>query len=110
MRALLPVVVFDDAFVAGSKSHGEREAELPTTRSQSAGMVLCFQQRFSRVSVLGLFHGSCVSGASGGLAMNARQRAVNGWGGAEASSPIVPVQASGATGAVPSSKSHTTTV
>src|SRR3954453_7045396 len=30
--ALLPIVVFVTVFVLGSKSHGERDARLPTTR------------------------------------------------------------------------------
>ena len=62
------------------------------------------------MSVLGLFHGSCASGASGGLAVNARQRAVNGWGGAQVSSAIVPVQVRGSTGALPSPNSQTWTL
>ena len=66
MRALLPAVVFVDAFGCGLKSHGEREARLPTTRSQSDGVVLCFQHRFSRVSVLGLLHGSARAGSAAG--------------------------------------------
>ena len=74
-RALLPAVVFVEALACGLKSHGEREARLPTTMSQSDGVVLCFQHMFARVSVLGLFHGSTGSGFSGGLAGFARQRA-----------------------------------
>jgi hypothetical protein len=42
--------------------------------------------------------------------MNARQRAVKGWGGAEVSSPIVPVHVSGATGGAPSPNSQTWTL
>jgi hypothetical protein len=72
---LLPAVVLVEAFACGLKSHGEREARLPTTVSQSDGVVLCFQHMFTRASVLGLFHGSAGSALSGGLAGLARQRA-----------------------------------
>ena len=74
-RALLPAVVLVEALVCGLKSHGEREARLPTTVSQSDAVVLCFQHMLTRASVLGLFHGSAGSGFSGGLAGLARQRA-----------------------------------
>src|SRR5215475_6278241 len=89
-RTLLPAVVFVGAFAFGLKSHGEREARLPTTVSQSDGVVLCFQHISTRVSVLGLFQGSLGSVFSGGLAGLACQRAVYGAGGALASRPMVP--------------------
>ena len=61
-RALLPAVVFVEALACGLKSHGEREARLPTTVSQSDGVVLCFQHHFyARVGV-GLSHGSLAAG------------------------------------------------
>jgi hypothetical protein len=75
-RALLPAVVLVEALACGLKSHGERDARLPTTMPQSDGVVLCFQHISVRVSVLGLFHGSTASGFRGGLAGLASQRAV----------------------------------
>ena len=77
-RALLPNVVFVGASVCGLKSHGEREARLPTTLSQSPATGLDCQHQFWRVSVFGWSHGSACSAASGGLAGNVRQRARNG--------------------------------
>ena len=90
MRALLPTVVFDDAFSFGSKSHGARAARLPTTSSQSPAVALAFQHHSVRVSVLGFSHGSASSVLSGGVPPNTSQRAVYGCGGALVSSVTVP--------------------
>src|ERR1700754_3869344 len=78
VTALLPAVVPVGVPVLPSTSHGVREARLPMTRVQSPGLEPCRQHQLSRVSVLGLFHGSAASGFSGGFAANARPRATNG--------------------------------
>ena len=79
------------ALAFGLKSHGTREARLPTTTSQSSAFGLPCQHQFWRVSVLGLFHGSAASWLSGGLAGKFLQRARNGAGGALVSRLTVPV-------------------
>jgi hypothetical protein len=89
--ALLPIVVPDGVLVLPSTSHGVREARLPTTRVQSSAFGLWRQHQFSRVSVLGLFHGSAANAFSGGLAGNTRQRARNGAGAGLLSRPTVPL-------------------
>src|SRR3954468_5749671 len=81
-RLLLPLVVNVDVFAWTSKSHGARDARLPTTRSQP---VAARQHHVCRVSVLGLFHGYMSISDSGGFAGNAFQRARYGGGAGESS-------------------------
>ena len=69
---LLPLVVNVVVFVRASKSHGTREARLPTTMSQPGAER---QHHVLRVSVLGLPHGYMSVRASGGVAGKAFQRA-----------------------------------
>ena len=70
---------------------------------------VAFQHQSSRVSVLGLFHGSLASGLWSGLPGKIRQRAVNGGGGVVVSSVTVPVYVRGSTGGTPSRNSQTCT-
>jgi hypothetical protein len=109
VRALLPIVVNVGELVFTLWSQGAREARLPTTSSQSAGLDVARQHQFSRTSVLGLFHESSSSRLCSGVPGKMRQRAVNGDGGALSSIVIVPLYVRGSTGPVLLSNSHTWT-
>jgi hypothetical protein len=69
---LLPLVVNVVVLVRPSKSHGTREARLPTTMSQPGAER---QHQVLRVSVLGSPHGYWSVADSGGVAGKAFHRA-----------------------------------
>jgi hypothetical protein len=63
--ALFPIVVFVDASVAGSTSHGRGEAAFAITRSQPCAFS---QHQTSRVSVDGYWYGKLLSLVTSGKA------------------------------------------